>query len=367
MKIFAKDIIIKLEKLAPKEYSEYYDNVGLIIGCKEQEIKNILLTLDLTEKVIEEAIKKNCNFIITFHPIIFYPIKKINGDNFTERILINALKNDILIYSIHTNLDYSWNGISSYITNILGINKEKVLIPKKNIMKKLYTYVPIDYTKKVRDALFKAGAGEISNYSHCSYSYNGIGSYMGNKFSKPFIGDKNKFCIEKETCISVIFPSFKLKNIKKSLFDNHPYEEISYEIHNIENINPHIGIGIVGDLYKEINEYNFLSLLKDKMNLSYIKHSKFINRNIKRVSIINGSGRFGIEQSIKESSDAFITSDLKYHDFFKSEDKILIIEIDHYESEIFFKKLIKTFLEKDFNSIFIYESKINTNPIKYFS
>ncbi|WP_185878018.1 Nif3-like dinuclear metal center hexameric protein [Blattabacterium cuenoti] len=365
MKILAKDVILKLEILAPVENAESYDNVGLIIGNQEQEVKNILITLDLTEKVLVEAMEKNCNFVITFHPIIFNPIKKINGNNFIEKILIRALKNDILIYSIHTNLDNSWNGITSYVTKILGINKEKVLFPKKGTMKKLYTYVPFDYVEKVRNALFKSGAGEISNYSHCSYNFNGIGSFMGNELSKPFTGKKNIFCMEKETCISVTFPSFKLNSIQKSLINHHPYEEVPYEIYNIENINPYVGIGIIGKI-KKMNEYNFISLLKNKMNLSYIRHSKFMNRNIERVSIITGSGRFGIEKSIKESSDVFITSDLKYHDFFKS-DKMLIIEIDHYESEIFFKKLLKTFLEKSFHSFFIHESKINTNPIKYFS
>ncbi|WP_185877496.1 Nif3-like dinuclear metal center hexameric protein [Blattabacterium cuenoti] len=367
MKFKIKDVISKLEKLAPVEYAEHYDNVGLITGFYDQEIKNILVTLDLNEEVIIESIQKKCNFIITFHPIIFNPIKNIVGNTYFKKVLICALKNDIAIYTIHTNLDYICNNVSSYVAKILKISKNKVLIPKKGIMKKLYVYVPVNYAKKVRNSLFEAGAGNISNYSHCSYNFDGLGSYMGNEKTNPFIGKKNIFHMEKETCISVIFPSYKLEDIKKAIFNNHPYEEISYEIHNIENINPNIGIGIVGFLEKEMSEYDFLYFLKKKMDLFYIRHSKLRKKSIRKISIITGSGSFGIYPSIMEKSDVFISSDLKYHDFFKSNGNILIIDIGHYESEKFVKKILKSFLEKKFHSIFVYESKINTNPIKYFS
>ncbi|WP_185865146.1 Nif3-like dinuclear metal center hexameric protein [Blattabacterium cuenoti] len=367
MKILIKDLIYQLENLAPIEYAEPYDNVGLIIGSYNQIVTNILITLDLTENVLIESIKKNCNFIITFHPIIFKPKKSLIIENIYDKIIIHALKNDISIYVIHTNLDSIWEGTNSYISKILKINKEKVLIPKKNILKKLYTYVPLDYAKKLRNSLFDAGAGNISDYSHCSYNINGIGSYMGNEKTKPFRGSKKKFHMEEETCISVIFPYYKWNKIKKALFKNHPYEEIAYEVHNIENINFRVGIGIIGILEKEMNEYDFLFFLKKKMNLLFIRHSQLRKKNIKKVSIITGSGSFGIIPAMKEGSDVFISSDIKYHDFFKSNQEMLIVDIGHYESEKFVKKMLKTFLEKKFPSIFAYESKIDTNPVKYFS
>ncbi|WP_185872360.1 Nif3-like dinuclear metal center hexameric protein [Blattabacterium cuenoti] len=366
MEVFVRDITKKLENLAPIEYADSYDNVGLIVGSLDQKIINILITLDLTEDVFNESINKKCNLIISFHPIIFKPIKNIIGKTFSERIIISALKNNVSIYVIHTNLDSIWEGPSDYIFKLLKIKKEKVLIPKKETIKKMITYVPISYAEKVRNSLFEAGAGNISNYSHCSYNFDGFGSYMGNNKTKPFFGEKEIFYMKKETCIGVIFPSHKLNVIKKALFKNHPYEEVAYEIYNIENVNPYVGIGFLGELEKDMNEYDFLVFLKKKMNFSYIRHSHFTNKKIKKIAIITGSGRFGIEYAIKEKADVFISSDLKYHDFFKSEKKILIVDVSHYESEKINKNLLKSFLDKNFPFISIYESKIHTNPIEYF-
>ncbi|WP_223843699.1 Nif3-like dinuclear metal center hexameric protein [Blattabacterium cuenoti] len=367
MEIMVKDISDKLEDLAPLDYSEPYDNVGLIVGDLFKKIQNILITLDLTEEVMIESINKKCDLIIVFHPVIFHPIKKINGNTFSERVIIYAIKHDISIYVIHTNLDAVWEGTGSFVYNLLKINKEKVLIPRKGTMKKLNTYVPVNYAEKVRNALFLKGAGNISNYSHCSYNVEGLGSYMGNEYTRPFFGKKEVFHLEKEICISVLVPNHKLKLVKEALFQTHPYEEVAYEIYDINNTNPHIGIGMVGNLIDEMNLHDFLSYIKKNMNLSCIKYSNRNNKKkIKRVSMIPGSGRFGIESAIKEQSDAFISSDFKYHDFFKSEKDLVILDIGHYESENFNKNLIKSFLEKNFDSIFVFKSEINTNPVEYY-
>ncbi|WP_185869183.1 Nif3-like dinuclear metal center hexameric protein [Blattabacterium cuenoti] len=366
MEVFVKNIAEKLENLAPVEYADYYDNVGLIVGSYHQKVSNILITLDLTEEVFYESIKKKCNLIISFHPVIFKPIKNLIGKTFSERVLIHALKNDVSIYVIHTNLDFIWEGTSAYISKLLKINKERVLIPKKGTIKKMITYVPVHYAEKVRNSLFEAGAGKISNYSHCSYNFDGLGSYMGNDKTNPFSGKKGILSMEKETCIGVIFPSHKLDHVKDALFKNHPYEEVAYEIFNIENINPYIGLGFIGSIEKEMNEDDFLFFLKKEMNFFCIRHSHFVGKKIKKIAIVTGSGRFGIEYAIKEEADVFISSDLKYHDFFKSEKKILIVDVGHYESEKISKNLLKSFLDKNFTSISIYESKVNTNPVKYF-
>ncbi|WP_185870642.1 Nif3-like dinuclear metal center hexameric protein [Blattabacterium cuenoti] len=366
MEILVKDIIYQLEDLAPIEYAESYDNIGLIVGSYDQKIKNILITLDITKEVIIESINKKCNFIISFHPILFKPIKSLTGNTFSERVIISAIKYNIAIYIIHTNLDSIWEGTHSYLSKLLEFNREKVLLPRKGIMKKLTTYVPISHAEKVRNSLFEAGAGNISNYSHCSYNFDGFGSFMGNEKTKPFSGKKGVFHMEKETCINVIFPYHKLNVIKKALFTSHPYEEIAYEIYNIENISSYLGIGVVGFLTEEMNEYDFLIYLKNKMNLPCIRHSPFTGKKIKKVTMIAGSGSFGIETAIKEKANVFISSDLKYHDFFKSENKILIVDIGHYESEKCTKHLLKYFLKKKFVHISIFESEIHTNPVKYF-
>ncbi|QIK16816.1 Nif3-like dinuclear metal center hexameric protein [Blattabacterium sp. DPU] len=366
MEVFVKDIAKVLENIAPTEYAESYDNVGLIVGSFCKKVRNVLVTLDISEEVLYESIKKKCDLIISFHPIIFKSIKSITGKTFSEKVIIHALKNNISIYVIHTNLDVVWEGTSSYISKLLRINREKVLFPKRETIKKLITYVPVNYADIVRNALFEAGAGNISNYSHCSYNFDGFGSYMGNKKTKPFIGKKEIIHMEKETCISVIFPDYKLNIIKNALLKNHPYEEVAYEIYNLENVNPNVGIGFIGSLMTKMNEYDFLFFIKKRMNLSCIRHSNFIKKEIKKIAMITGSGRFGIETALAEKADVFISSDLKYHDFFKHEKKILIVDIEHYESEKFTKNLLKSLLEKNFFSISIYESEVHTNPIKYF-
>ncbi|AWU43309.1 Nif3-like dinuclear metal center hexameric protein [Blattabacterium punctulatus] len=366
MEVLVRDIAEELENLAPREYAESYDNIGLIVGSYFQKVKKILITLDLTEEVFSESIHKNCNLIISFHPVIFKSIKSLTGNTFSERVVISALKNDISIYVIHTNLDVSWEGTHSYISKLLQLNREKSLFPKNGTIKKLTTYVPISYSDKVRNSLFNAGAGKISNYSRCSYNFDGFGSFMGNEKSKPFFGKKEHFHMEKETCINVVFSSHKLNLIKEALFKSHPYEEVPYEIYNIENINPYIGIGIIGFLIEEMNEYDFLLYLRNRMNLLCIRHSILIGKKIKKIAMIAGSGSFGIEKAIKEKAHVFISSDFKYHDFFKSEKKILIVDIGHYESEKFNKNLLKSFLDKKFTHIPVYESEIHTNPVKYF-
>ncbi|WP_185882535.1 Nif3-like dinuclear metal center hexameric protein [Blattabacterium cuenoti] len=366
MDITVKNITDQLENFAPIEYSEPYDNVGLIIGSYEQIVRKLLITLDITEEIIEEAIKKTCNLIISFHPILFKPINKLTGLISQERIIILSLKNNISIYVIHTNLDVIWNGINSYISNILDLYNTKVLFPKKGIIKKLTTYVPISYAERVRNSLFSAGAGEFNNYSCCSYNFDGIGTFLGNEDANPTIGKKQHFNIEKETCINVIFPYHKIHSIKNALFTSHPYEEVAYEIYNLENYNSRLGIGISGFLKKEMNEYDFLRFLKTKMSLSYIRHSFFTGKELKKIAIISGSGSFGIEHAIKGKYQVFVSSDLKYHDFLKSTNKIFLIDINHYESEKFNKIIIKSFLQQRFSSIDIAESSICTNPIQYF-
>ncbi|WP_185851127.1 Nif3-like dinuclear metal center hexameric protein [Blattabacterium cuenoti] len=366
MKILVKHIAEKLEIFAPIEYAESYDKIGLIVGSYDQEVKKIMITLDLTEEVFSESMDKKCNLIISFHPILFKPIKSLIGNNYSERVLISALKNNISVYVIHTNLDVIWDGTHSYISKLLKLTKEEVLFPKEGSIKKLTTYVPYSYSEKVRNALFNAGAGNISNYSHCSYNVDGYGTFMGNDKTKPFLGKKGYFHMEKEMCINVIFPTHKLHSIKHALFNSHPYEEVSYEIYKIENINPYLGIGRIGLLEEEMNEYDFLHYLKRKMSLSCMRHSIFTGKNIKNVSIIAGSGSFGIEKSIEMKADVFISSDFKYHDFFKSNQQILIVDIGHYESEKSNKYLLKYFLDKKFIHIPIYESEIDTNPVKYF-
>ena len=360
------EVITILEELAPLSYSEDFDNTGLIVGEGNTEVSGILVTLDTLERVVDEAIDNNCNLIVSFHPIVFSGLKKFNNKNYVERVIIKSIKNNIAIFAIHTAVDNSWNGVNAMICEKLNLKNRKILIPKNDTIQKLFTYVPTASVKKVRNALFKAGAGNIGNYSKCSFNIKGTGSYMGNENSNPLVGEKGEIRFEDEVQIGVTFQKHLQSSVLKALYDSHPYEEVAYEVTTLENTNPQIGMGMIGELNKEVNERDFLSFLKDKMKTDCIRHSKLLKKPIKKIAVLGGSGSFAIETAKQAGANVFVTADLKYHDFFKAENSILLADIGHYESEQYTKELLASFLNKKISNFAIILSQINTNSITYF-
>jgi len=360
-----RDITACIEEIAPLNYAEGFDNVGLLIGNYTTKVSGVIVTLDTLENVVDEAIEKKCNLIVSFHPIIFSGLKKLNGKNYVERVVLKAIKNDIAIYAIHTALDNSFQGVNAKICEILGLQNKKILIPQKNTIKKLTTYAPKDNAEEVRLALFQAGAGNIGNYDNCSYNTEGFGTYRGNEDSNPSIGIKGEQHTEKETFISVIFEKHNEKSILTALFNAHPYEEVAYDIVPLDNVNKEIGIGMIGELTEEKSEQEFLQFVKTTMKAKGIRHSKLLNLPIRKVAVLGGSGSFAIENAIQANADVYITSDIKYHEFYKAENKIIIADIGHYESEQFTKNLLVEILTKKFPNFAIILSQKNTNPIYY--
>jgi dinuclear metal center YbgI/SA1388 family protein len=367
-----KQITDYIEKLAPLDYAEDFDNVGLLVGDYKNQVSGVLITLDTLENTVDEAISKNCNLIVSFHPIIFGGLKKINGKTYVERVVIKAIKNNIAIYAMHTALDNSLHGVSAKMCEVLGLKNNHILIPQKGNIKKLTTYVPQKNAEKLRNSLFDTGAGNIGNYDHCSFNIIGEGTYCGNEYSKPLIGEKGILQTEKEIFISVIFEKHLEKNILKSLFKNHPYEEVAYDIVSLDNVHQNIGMGMVGELLEEMDIGDFFKLLKVKFKLQAIRHSFIINNTIKKIAVLGGSGSFAIDNAKRSGADIFITADLKYHDFYKAENQIVLVDIGHYESEQFTKDLLKDYLTKKFTNFApalpggrIIISENNTNPINY--
>jgi len=360
-----KDVTHHLEKMAPLQYAEDFDNVGLLVGNDQTKVSNVLVTLDTLETTVDEAIAKNCNLIISFHPIIFSGLKKFNGNNYVERVVLKAIKNDIAIYATHTALDNSFYGVSAKMCEVLGLKNTQILLPKKGIIKKLTTYVPIKHADNLKKALFKAGAGNIGNYDECSFAVLGKGTYRGNENSNPTIGIKGEFHTEEELKISFIFEDRYEKQLLKVLQENHPYEEVAYEIITTDNTHQHIGMGMIGELEKPLNEKDFLQFVKKTMKTDCIRHSEFLNKPIKKVAVLGGSGSFAITAAIRSNADAYISADFKYHDFFKAEKRILLTDIGHYESEQFTKKLLVEYLTKKFTNFAIILSEKSTNPIYY--
>lgn len=359
------EIINELEKLAPLAYAEDFDNVGLLVGDAGAEISKVLITLDTTEDVVEEAIRNGANLIVSFHPIIFSGMKKIAGRNYVERVVQLAIKNDINLYATHTALDNSQFGVNHQIAKQLDLINTKILIPQKDTLRHLVTYVPNDKAEQLRRALFEAGAGSIGNYDNCSFNLAGTGTFRAGEKAKPFVGNIGEIHSEKETRVSVIFSKHLQNQILKSLKENHPYEEVAYEIFSLENLNQTIGIGMVGELENEISEEEFFKYLKEKMQTPLIRHSKLLNKKIKKVAVLGGSGSFAIDDAKRAGADAFVTADLKYHNFFEAENQILLTDIGHYESEQFTKNLLTAYLSEKFPNFAVLNSGINTNPVHY--
>jgi dinuclear metal center YbgI/SA1388 family protein len=364
--MIVQEAINHLEALAPLAYAEDFDNVGLLVGDKNNEVTGILIALDTLETVVDEAIASNCNLIISFHPIIFKGLKSLTGKNYVERTVLKAIKNDIAIYAIHTALDNALQGVNDRICDQLGLVNKQILIPQSGTIKKLTTYVPKNKESEVREALFTAGAGAIGNYNHCSFNIDGIGTFNGNENSNPAIGVKSETQYEKETKLTVIFGKHLETKILKALFNSHPYEEVAYEIIPLENKNQDIGMGMVGELESEMDETHFLEHLKNTMGTPCIRHSSFLDKQIKKVAVLGGSGSFAINAAKSAGADAFVTADLKYHDFFTAENNILLADIGHYESEQYTKNLLVAYLTKKIPNFAIILSKTNTNPVKYF-
>lgn len=368
-----QDVIDQLESLAPLAYAEDFDNVGLLVGNKNTTVTGILVTLDTLETVVEEAIEKQCNLIVSFHPIIFKGLKSLTGKTYVERTVLKAIKHDIAIFSIHTALDNAFNGVNDMICEQLQLTNRAILIPQTGTIKKLITYAPVDEAQQLREALFGAGAGHIGNYSHCSFNTEGVGTYNGNENSNPTKGKPGSTHIEKETMISVIFPKHLESKIIKTLLSKHSYEEVAYEVVTIENKNQNIGMGMIGDLESPMDEASFLEFLKSKMQTACVRHSEFLNKPIKKVAVLGGSGSFAINAAKHAGADAFVTADLKYHDFFMAEKSILLTDVGHYESEQFTKNLLVAYLTKKIINFApalmtgkIILSNTNTNPVKYF-
>jgi len=359
------DVASVLEQFAPLQLQESYDNAGLCVGNPITEVTGILLTIDITEEILDEAAAKKCNLVISHHPLIFSGIKHIIGQNSVEKCIIKAIQNNIAVYSAHTNIDSVFDGVSHKMCEKLSLQNCSILSPLKRGLKKLVTFVPISHVEQVREAIFKSGAGNIGNYDNCSFNVKGNGTFRGNEESKPFAGEKGKNHIEEEIRIETIFPEYLQYKVIKALIDAHPYEEVPYDIYPLDNTFDKAGMGMIGVLPEEKKEKSFLSLVKSSFSAGCIRHTRLLNKPVKKVAVCGGSGSSLLNDAILLGADAFITGDFKYHQFFQAENKILIIDIGHFESEQFTKEIFYNLLIKKFPNFAVHFSSVNTNPINY--
>jgi dinuclear metal center YbgI/SA1388 family protein len=361
-----KSIVQEIENFAPLAYQESYDNCGFLTGDSEWEAKAVLLALDCTEEIVQEAIEHQCNLIIVHHPVIFSGLKKITGSNFVERTIIKAIENKIAIYAAHTNIDNVVGGVNYKIAEKIGLTNLKILAPKNNLLRKLVTYVPPTHHQIVLDALFTAGCGNIGNYDSCSFNTEGTGTFRGNEFSKPFLGIPNELSRETEIKVETIFEADKEKTVLAALLKSHPYEEVAFDIYPLSNSLNKVGSGVLGELEKGLSEDEFLGLIKNTLSSKCLKFTKKTGKIVKKVALCGGSGRFLLKNAISAGADAFVTADFKYHDYFDVEEKLLLIDAGHYETEQFTPEIFYDIIRKKFPTFAIRLSKINTNPVNYF-
>lgn len=357
------EIINYFEQIIPLDFQETYDNCGLQVGNAGNELTKALITLDITESVIEEALENNCNLVISHHPLIFQGIKKITGANPTERILEKALKSDLCIYCAHTCLDNNSGGLNTFIAGKLGLQNIKILEPAKNILKKLVVFCPVEHAEKVRNTMFSAGAGHIGNYDSCSFNTSGEGSFRANEHANPFVGQLKELHFEHEVRIETIFPDHIRSQVIQAMLQSHPYEEVAYDIYPMDNDYANAGAGIIGELHDEVAATDFMVSLKQLFRTACIRHNKGRRQTIKKIAFCGGSGSFLIKTAMKHQADIIITSDVKYHEFFN--ENIIIADIGHFESEYFSTELIATIITKKFPTFAFLFSQRNTNPVQY--
>jgi dinuclear metal center YbgI/SA1388 family protein len=361
-----KDVIAAIERFAPPALKADYDNVGLLAGSSDDEVKGVLITLDVTEEVVEEAMANDCNLIVAHHPLIFKGLKNITDKTEAGRILIKSIRNGISIFAGHTNVDSVMEGVSGKMADKLGLVNRSILYPVKNRLLKLAVFVPVDHADKVRDAIFTAGAGVIGNYDSCSYNVSGEGTFRAGENTNPFTGEKGNLHFEKEIRVETVLPDFLKNRVVSAMLQAHPYEEVAYDLYRLENEWPVTGYGIVGELKEPMDEKEFLTLVKSEFNAGCVRHTALLNKQVKKIALCGGSGSELLPQAKAAGADVFITADFKYHQFFDAENDILIADIGHFESEQFTKELFFEILTKNFSNFAVRLSNVNTNPIKYF-
>jgi dinuclear metal center YbgI/SA1388 family protein len=360
------ELVDFLNDAIPPALQEEYDNAGLLTGNPTDELKGVLVTVDVTETVIDEALNKGANFILAHHPLIFKGLKSLTGKDHVERTVIKAIQNKVAIFSAHTNLDNRYNGVNFKIAEKLGLKNVHILQPRKNALVKLAFFVPHEQANRVREAVFEAGAGQIGDYDSCSYNLEGKGSFRPGDEADPYVGTKGELHFEEETRVETIFPSYKTNAVLKAMIEAHPYEEVAYDLYPLMNEDKESGSGALGVLQSPLNEKDFLKLVKDTFNADGIRHTQLLDKEISKVAVCGGSGSFLLNEAIRSGADAFLTADIKYHQFFDADEKILLADIGHYESEQVTKEIFYELLTEKFHNFATHLSEINTNPINYY-
>jgi dinuclear metal center YbgI/SA1388 family protein len=367
-----QDLARLLEAAAPLAYQESYDNAGLQCGVPSAEITGVLIALDCTPAVVAEASQRGCNVVVCHHPVIFRPLKRLTGKGLVEQTIMAALKADVAIYAAHTNLDNVRQGVNAKLAEKLGLVNTRILAPKTDTLARLTTYVPNwlanqqqDTVGQVLAALYAAGAGQVGQYKDCSFQIQGTGSFTPGPGTQPAIGAQLQPEVVSETKLEVLLPLYRQAAVLAALRQAHPYEEVAYELVRLENQHQDVGAGMVGELPAPLRPASFRQLLKNALGVPVVRHTAF-EKDIQRVALCGGAGSFLTGDAVAAGADAYVTGDVKYHEFFAPEGRLMLCDVGHFESEQFTGEIFRDLLLAGFGRTFaVLFAETPTNPVQY--
>ena len=361
-----QQIIDFLEQIAPPALQEDYDNSGLLVGEPHKEVERVLVSLDVTEEVVAEAVAAGAGLIVSHHPIVFRPLKRITGRNEVERTVMAALRAGIGLYAIHTNLDNVAHGVNAMMCRKLGLQGMRVLRPANGTLAKVVTFVPHDHAEAVREAMFSAGGGRIGAYDACSFSHIGEGTFRAGEGANPFVGQPGVHHRESETRLEMVVERWNVRRVISAMKKAHPYEEVAHDVVMLDNPHPTAGSGGIGAFDEPIGWNAFVELVKSAFGAPAIRHTAPPKGDIKTVAVCGGTGSFLLPDAIRNGADVFLSSDFKYHEFFGTEGRITIADIGHAEAEGGISQWLVDQLAEfklGFPNFAVLLSEVRTNPI----
>lgn len=359
------DFFQVMDDWAPKSLAYHWDNIGLQVGRFHDTTSHILVTLDVTEEVVDEAVEKQVNLIIAHHPLLFQPLKQINVDHPKGKVVQKLLKNDITVFAAHTNLDVAEGGVNDLLSEAIGLkNREPLEILEHEALFKIVVFVPESHVQELRDAFNEGGAGQIGDYSHCTFQSAGQGTFRPSEESNPYIGEKNEITYVDEKKLEAVVPKRNLSKIIDAIISAHPYEKPAYDIYPLENKGQETGIGRFGRLDQSVSMKKFVQTVKKNLDMPAVRISGNIEKNVKRVAVLGGSGEKYISHALRKKADVYITGDMTFHAAQDAEQLgLTVIDAGHY-----IEKVMKTATQnKLIQEIPVFQSKVyvsevNTDP-----
>jgi dinuclear metal center YbgI/SA1388 family protein len=366
-----REILNALDQWAPRSLQASYDNSGHLVGLPNAEVTKAIVALDCTEALIGEAVEVGAQAVIVHHPIIFKGLKRLTGSGPIERTVMAALKHDIAILAIHTNLDHVHTGVSQHLAQCIGVDPAtlQILQPMRDQLYSLTFYTPEDHADAVETAVFAAGAGHVGNYDECAFRTEGEGSFRPLAGSNPFSGTLGEQHRVAERRTEVVVPKWRLAAVQAAMQAAHPYEEVAHNIVALANAHQQVGAGMVGNLPEPMELMAFLDQAKSALSAPLIRHTAPTGRPIRRVAVCGGSGSFLLEDAVASGADLYLTADFKYHEFQEADGRIVIADVGHFESEWRTGEIITSYLTEHFKDKFpnfaVHLARENHNPVHY--